>query len=241
MTANAFIEAGVAPDLCLVAHNGFAPSLMYPRLDRASARQDLDLPIDVPLVVYAGHVGPEKGTAALVSMAAHLPSARFVIVGTEPGSPTAAWAAEAARRAGAANVMLRPRVRLSEVAAYLYAADCLVIPPTDEPLRRFRGTVLPMKIFGYLAAGRPILAPRLPDLEEILLDDVNACLVPPDAAEAAAALDELLTDRSRQDRLAENALAASRQYTWTARARRILNFLGVDQAAVSTDTAGLSV
>src|SRR5204863_5224002 len=130
-----------------------------------------------------------------------------------------------ARAAGARNVLLRPRVRVSEVAPYLYAADCLIIPPSDEPLRRFGGTVLPMKLFTYLAAGRPILAPRLPDIEEMLTDGVTARLVPPaDPPRSTEALIALLNDRELQDRLSRNAVRAAAQYTWSARAHRLAEF-----------------
>jgi glycosyltransferase involved in cell wall biosynthesis len=83
-----------------------------------------------------------------------------------------------------------------------------------------------MKIFLYLAAGRAILAPRLPDVEEVLTDGVDARLVSPtDPGEAAGALRALVHDAGLRSRLAAGALAASTAYTWEARARRILPFL----------------
>jgi len=98
--------------------------------------------------------------------------------------------------------------------------------PTDEPLTRYRRTVLPMKVFSYMAAGRPILAPALPDLEEVLTHDQTAVLVPPDdAGLAARALRDLLGDPARAGRLAAAALDASREFTWEARARKISSAL----------------
>ena len=194
VAAAAFIDAGAAPDRCVVAHNGFAPSLMTPALDRGEARRLLGIPADRPLVVYAGHSGPEKGLDALIRMAAAAPQLSFLILGLNPDSGEADAIAREARAAGATNLLLRTRVRVSEVAPYLYAADCLIIPPSDEPLRRFRGTVMPMKLFMYLAAGRPILAPRLPDIEEMLRDGVTARLVPAgETMPAVAALVQLLS------------------------------------------------
>ena len=38
----------------------------------------------------------------------------------------------------------------------------------------------PLKLFEYLAAGRPIVASRLPALAEVLEDGINALLVAPE-------------------------------------------------------------
>jgi len=221
LAGDAFVEAGLPPERVLVAHNGFAPSLMEPRLSRDEARGSLGLRGDLPLVVYAGHVGLHKGTKALVALAAALPDIRLVIVGAVDETERQ-WVAACGEQAGARNLTVVPRVHLGEVARYLYAADCLLIPPTDEPLTRYRRTVLPMKVFSYMAAGRPILAPALPDLEEVLTHDETAILVPPGHTESAAtALRDLLLDQRRAGRLAAAALEASREFTWEARARKI--------------------
>lgn len=238
VAAAAFLAAGVPGEQCLIAHNGFAPSLMEPRLDRAEARARLGLPLNEALVVYTGHVGSEKGTDALVRIAAAVPHARMVIVGVEPGSREAAWLEARRSQAGAGNLLLVPRVPLAGVAAYLYAADCLIVPPTTTPLRAGR-TVLPMKIFTYMAAGRAILAPRLPDVEEVLVDGRTACLVAPDDVPAAAsALARLLGDGKLRGQLGRSAFEAASDYTWQARARRLRDFLsklGQPRAAGGSD------
>jgi glycosyltransferase involved in cell wall biosynthesis len=129
---------------------------------------------------------------------------------------------DCARRAGAANLLVVPRVSVRDVAQYLCAADCLVVPPTSEPLMRYRRTVLPMKVFSYMAAGRPIVAPNLPDLREVLTNDETALLVPPDDTNAAAAaIRALMQDSARADHIGAAARQASRRFTWEARARKI--------------------
>jgi glycosyltransferase involved in cell wall biosynthesis len=83
-----------------------------------------------------------------------------------------------------------------------------------------------MKLFQYLAAGRPILAPETPDLVELLRDGENARLVPPgDVPAAVAALRGLLTNPTLSSHLSEGARATSADLTWDARARKILRFL----------------
>ncbi len=106
---------------------------------------------------------------------------------------------------------------------YLAAADVLVIPPSTRPLGEFGSTVLPLKVFLYMAAGRPILAGATPDVEEVLRHDENAFLCPPDNADAlASGLSILFADETLRTRLAAASLSDSRDLTWDARARRIL-------------------
>ncbi len=83
-----------------------------------------------------------------------------------------------------------------------------------------------MKLFSYLAAGRPILAPAAPDTAELLRDGDTACLVPPDRPEdAALALDRLLDDRELAEALSANAARLAETLTWDDRATRIKAFL----------------
>ena len=226
LAADAFVRAGVPAAQVLVAHNGYAPDLMAPVLTRDEARALTGLPNDAPLVVYTGHVGPQKGTDALVALAAAMPHVRLVIVGVDDHAGERAWVEAFAARAGARNLVLVPRVGLREVARYLYAADCLIVPPTDAPLTRYGRTVLPMKLFSYMAAGRPIVAPDLPDVREVLAHNTNAVLLAPDDLTSAAAdVTNLLADERRAGRLAAAALDASRRYTWQARAETITRAL----------------
>jgi glycosyltransferase involved in cell wall biosynthesis len=225
--AAAFGRAGVAPEQCLVAYNGFAPRLMRPVLARDEARQRLGLAPQAKLVVYAGHVGADKALDALLRMAAAVPEAHVLILGADPHSGDGRRLAIAAREAGVGSrVLLRPHVPAADVAPYLYAADCLAIPPYADGSERHRCRMLPIKVFSYMAAGRAILAPRLPDIQEVLTDGETALLYEPgtDAA-GAAGLAALLGDPALRDRLGAAAHAVSVQFTWEARARRLVPFL----------------
>ncbi len=219
----AFARAGVPDARRLIARNGYAPSWMEPRLDRDAARAAVGLPRDRPVVVYAGDLHRAKGIEWLIRLARPVPEAVVLLLGADGGAR--AREIEALARAHRAdNVRVAQRVPVGKVAPYLYAADCLVIPPPAEPLERSR-TVLPLKVFLYMAAGRAILAPRRADIEEVLTDGVTARLVPPDDDRAASrALRELLDDGGLRDRLSRQALADAEQYTWANRARRIVEF-----------------
>jgi glycosyltransferase involved in cell wall biosynthesis len=124
------------------------------------------------------------------------------------------------------NIRIVPWQRFTDLAPWLYAADVLVIPPSLEPLRRHGTTVLPIKLFLYLAAGRVVLAPHAPDTAELLKDGVNAALVPAgDVAATVATLRALSSDPSQAERLAGGARQTAANLTWDARAERIEGFL----------------
>jgi len=239
LAARRFLEAGFRSEEVLVAHNGFSPGVMGPPLTTGEARARLGLPADRTFVVYTGQVNPSKGIEAVVEIARRLPAITFLVVGAVPGSPGETWAHRIIADAGVGNVQLVPRVPPTQVPLYLYAADCLVIPPTAKPLEDFGRTVLPIKTYLYLAAGRPIIAGDLPDVGEVLVDRHNALLVPPDDPEAAAAaVTEALGDPRLREHLAATARQDAQQYTWESRAVRIAAFLRERLAAFNRRRGG---
>ena len=113
------------------------------------------------------------------------------------------------------NVRVEPWATPEALPAWLFAADVLLVPPSSDPLQRFGTCVLPLKLFSYLAAGRPILAPDAPDTGELLAHEQTALLVEPNRAEqAAAALDRLLGDRSLAASLAANSIERAEGLSW---------------------------
>lgn len=218
--AGAYRRAGVAEQKILVAHNGANPRLLSEALGKDEARARLGLPRGHPIALYAGRVNAKKGLDQILAVAALRADVMFVLVGSE------GQGAIEAEAAGRANVRIVPWQGPAELPAWLSAADVLLIPPSLAPLEQFRNCVLPLKLFSYLAAGRPILAPAAPDTAELLVDGENALLVPAEAPESAAgALDRILGDAKLADRLGAGALALARELTWDRRAEKIQAFL----------------
>ncbi len=221
-----YLRLGIPAAATLVAHNGWDPARMEPRLSRAEARQRLGHPADRFTVVYSGRVNARKGLELLLEAARQMPELSLVLVGSESEGPV-----ERAARA-LPNVTVVPWLRFRELAPWLYAADVLIVPPSLAPLERHGNTVLPIKLFLYLAAGRVLVAPRAPDTAELLRDGENAALVPPgDVAATVATLRRLAADPAEASRLSAGALATARDLTWDARAARIADFLAARLAS----------
>ena len=219
--ARSFESIGWEPGRILVAHNGYDPNRMQPRLSHAQARIVLGLPESRPIVAYTGHVSMAKGLGLLLEMARQLPKVDFVVVGSrEPG----AFEHEVE---SVPNVRVFPWKNFKGVVPFLYAADVLLIPPTAGPMDRIGNTVLPIKTFLYMAAGRPIFGPATPDLQEVLVDGVNAVLVPPDRIEIAIErLGRLVADPERRAALGGEARRqVEADNTWERRAEKVLQYI----------------
>ena len=87
----------------------------------------------------------------------------------------------------------------------------------------------PLKVFEYMAAGRPILAPDQPNIREILTHAQTALLFAPDQPGALwHAIARLLADPALRTRLGTAARSAleTRDFTWLGNARRIAAWAG---------------
>jgi glycosyltransferase involved in cell wall biosynthesis len=212
----------------LVAHNGHDPARFLSPPPRRELREALGLPLDRKLVVYTGHVNLTKGLDTVLRMARQLPEVAFVLVGSEGRGVIETLAQRTP------NVRVVPWQPFDSVARYLLAADVLLQPPSRIPLKLVGNTVLPMKLFLYLAAGRPIVAPDLPDMREVLKHDHNALLVPTgDDGAAALAVARVIGEPGLSQRLAAGARETAAGLTWDARAARILTFLETQRAALA--------
>ncbi len=236
MSRQAFVDAGVPEEKVTALHNGYDPEEFRPELTRDEARRMLGLPQNDFTVVYTGHMTAIKGVEILVDIAELAPDLSFVLVGGPTETDVNRILGYAAEK-GVKNVHVMGWVTPNKVPPYLYAADVVIIPPTSRPLREHHRTVLPIKVFNYLAAGRPILAPDLPDTAELLHHGVNALRVTPDDPRAAAdALHRLADDPLFAGNLADRAREDSRKYTWEERARKLKEFMEERLAASRSES-----
>jgi glycosyltransferase involved in cell wall biosynthesis len=180
-----------------------------------------------PRIGYVGHLYPGKGMETVAALAELLPECDVHAVGGMERD-LASWRA---RCAGLANLHLHGFVPHGRVPAYLARFDLLLAPPAAR-VSSARGREIgrwmsPLKVFEYMAAGKPILASDIPALREILRDGETALLLPPGEPESwAAAARALLRDPGRAAALGARARAAFlSEYTWDARAARILAHL----------------
>ena len=209
----------------LVAHDGARP-LDDPTVPPpAVAGQHDELHVAYTGSLYAG-----KGADLLLPLAERCPWAIFTIAGG-PGTRADELRATVAAR-GLANVRLVGPVDPAEARTIQLASDMLIAPfsarvESDSGVDISRWTS-PLKVFEYMATGRPMIVGDLPVLHEVLRPGVDALFAPLDDVDAfAAALGRLRDDATLRQRLGRSAqqrvLAA---FTWGLRAAAILEWAG---------------
>lgn len=190
---------------------------------------------DAPAIMFVGTFKPWHGLDLLLAAfrlaaAAH-PTARLVLVGDGPlraemAQTVAAWGL-------ADRVVMTGVVPHADVAPLLGAADVAVLSP------RVSGASIsqsPLKLFEYMAAGKAVIAPAMPNVERVLQHGRNGLLVPPnDAPALSAAMLQLLQDAPLRQALGQAAQAqALARHSWAATAARIESILyaSLDGASV---------
>lgn len=190
-------------------------------MSKDTAREQLGLPKDKKIILYKGSLGKWKGADTLAQSASHikLQGALLVFIGGNPE--------DVERFKGdfsSENILFlgnRPRV---ETPVYQKSADLLVIPNSaKEDISKLYTS--PMKLFGYMAGGVPILASDLPSIREILNEGNATFFTPDDPQSLASAIDNIFSNYPNAVKKAEVALEEVRQYSWKNRARNILEFI----------------
>ena len=172
-------------------------------------------------VAYAGHLYPWKGVEIVLRALARLADIRGLIIGGHPAEPDLGRLERMAADLGlGARVTFTGPVEPPGVAARLGEADVLVLPNTATSISaRYTS---PLKLFEYLAAGKPIVASDLPALREVLRDGETAVLVAPgDPAALGLGIRRVVSDRELATRLARGAFDAAAEYSWDRRAGRL--------------------
>src|SRR4030095_5761070 len=218
------LKAGVPDDKIIVNPNGVDVDRFRPGVGGRDVREESGVGDDEQLVGFVGTFGAWHGVMELAKAIALVPREaplKFLLVGA---GKLKSEMEQKIREAGLIDrVIFTGSVAHGRVPALLDACDILVSP--HIPLADgsdFFGS--PTKLFEYMAMGKGIVASRLGQIGDVLVNEETALLGEPgNPVELANAIVRLSGSPEMQKRLGENARrVAVERYTWRHNARRVL-------------------
>lgn len=184
-------EYRVPEDRILLLPSGSDLSLFYPR-DRSLCVEEAGLDTACQYIGFVGSFYQYQGLSTLLEafrrIRAIRPSARLVLVGD--GEMAEALRAQAAQAGLSDGIIWTGRVPYAQVPAFIGAMDVCVAPFCGD-----RGETSPVKIFDYLACGKPVVASAIPSVTALFSRSKGVVLVDPDCAESLAEAVKLLLNQ----------------------------------------------
>jgi glycosyltransferase involved in cell wall biosynthesis len=166
-------------------------------------KQRLGLGDRIP-VVYTGTLESYQGIGLLLESAQIVAKLAdqvcFVIVGGRP-EQVEFWQGEVRKRCLEDKMRFVGTVSPAEALAYLDVAEILVSPRID-------GTSVPLKVYSYLHAGKPVVATEVPAHTQVL-NHANCVLVRPDSDGIAEGILRLVQEPTLRQRLGDKAKSCS--------------------------------
>lgn len=189
-------EKGVAENKLVFFPNWVDVNHVKPLFRPLSYRQELCVDLNVKIVLFSGTLGGKQGLMVIPEAAkrlAHRTDIMFLVCGNGVMKDKLVEAS-----AGLSNVRFMPLQPFERLGELLGTADIHLLPQSPEA----QDLVLPSKMTGMLASGRPIIATCNEGTEIASVVSKCGLVVPPEDADAlVGAITKLISDPESMLRL----------------------------------------
>jgi glycosyltransferase involved in cell wall biosynthesis len=212
------------PNEIVIAPNGVSLEPYSENKKVSELRSSLSLN-DHFAAVYTGHLYQGRGMKLLIELAKSLPDVHFIWVGGRVEDVN--YWRDISEKLELKNLTLTGFVNNEEIPAYQLLGDVLLMPYENIIAGSSGGNSVdfcsPMKMFEYMAAGKPIISSDLPIIHEVL-NKKNAIFCPfDDVNQWVKAIERLKEDSELGQKIGNKAKNDVEQYTWIERTKNSLN------------------
>ena len=183
---------------------------------------------------YAGHLYPGKGVEVLLGLAGHLKDDEHIHVIGGMKEDITFWTKKFNENNVSDKITFHGYYQHTYVHSFLEQMNVLLLPIQSRVTVYGGGGNIarytsPLKMFEYMTSGTPIVASKLPVLQEILTHNVNSILVKYDNIQDwYKAIEKLRVDVSLSEFISKTAKEEMNQkYTWEIRVKNILSELNI--------------
>jgi len=227
-------ELGVVSKSLIVAGDAVNPARFAKALPAAKAKHHWDLPADRPVVGYVGslvtHDRVQKGVDVLIHALAFLkkhsvPVFGWIVGGPEHWQHKYRWLAHCNGLTDD-DIRFQGHVNAHEIPDALSACDICVYTAPRSRRAYFRRDTSPLKLFEYLAAGRPIVCADIPPVRDVVSEKSVRLYHPGDSRSMAGGIRHALEHSKEAKERTQEGLKRVQEHTWEKRMQRILEGIG---------------
>jgi len=214
------VENGIDENKIHVIENGANTDLFRP-VEKKIAREQIGFDKESNYVCFVGNLAPWQGLEYLINAAPNVLSkvqVNFLIVGD--GILREKLEKMVNELGIKDNFIFTGLVPYDSVPLYINASDVCVAPFIKE--RNEKIGLSPLKIYEYMACGKPVISSRIPNLEFIEEQNAGLLVEPENTLELASALVSLLSDDEFEDIGANSSRYINLYHSWKHVSMKIL-------------------
>lgn len=222
---NGLIESGISTQKVLLAQTGVDLQAYREKSvrDKSSIRKELGLPTGKHIIVYTGHLYQDRGVDTLVKAAKYLDDGYLILIVGGVDDDIKRISRLILREKVGSRVNLTGNKPASSVPLYQLSSDALVMPYSKR--WRLQNWSSPMKLYEYMASGRPIISTDFETIRSVLDEKSCVFVKPDDPEEISEAIKRCIGDKEFSNSISRRAFEIVQDFSWDKRAKRIINFI----------------
>lgn len=209
-----YLEHGIPDHKIVVAHDAVDQRFFEPHIAKEDARKQLKIQSTRPVVMYIGGFEDWKNPQILFAASRNQSAYEVYVVGGKVHE------IERYRNTYPHVHFLGARP-YKELPQHQQAADVLVVTNTGRDKLASHYTS-PLKLFAHMTSLKPIVAPNIPSIQNVLRSDEAFFFQADDPTSLNETIIRVLQNPEVAAQVAKNALKKSRACTWYTRAQSII-------------------
>ncbi len=201
-----------------VVSNGVNINIFHPIRNEAILmhwKQKLGISSEEVIITFVGNLAPWQGVEYLIQVAEvlipEIKNIKFLIIGS--GALKKEFEAEVKRSGLSHHFVFTGMVHYNQIPFYINIADiCVTLK------KRLKSGYSPIKLYEYMACGKPVVASRVKGLEFLELEGAGRLIEPGNVKALEEALQDLCANKEKRINMGLKGLKIARErFTWDSR------------------------